>query len=138
MALTQEDIRIVQESLPTIRNHLEPASMTFYENLFKVAPDLRPMFREDLAGQGMKFFSTLHTIFEMLTNAEGARSEMGELAFSHSTLGVKAEHFAPMREALDMTLTETLGQDFTPEIRAAWLKSYDEVAGEMIRRAGLN
>jgi hemoglobin-like flavoprotein len=138
MALTEEDVRIVKESLPTIRTHLQPASMIFYENLFKIAPELRPMFREDLAGQGMKFFSTLHTIFDMLTAPEAAQSEMDDLSDSHTALGVKVEHFAPMREALDMTLTETLGQDFTPEIRDAWLRAYDDVAADMIRRAGIS
>ncbi len=137
MPLTQDDVRIVKESLPTIRNHLQPASTVFYENLFAIAPDLRPMFREDLAGQGMKFFSTLNTIFDMLTEPEVARSEMEDLAGSHTALGVKAEHFAPMRDALDKTLTDTLGPDFTPEIREAWMKAYDSVAADMIKRAEL-
>jgi hemoglobin-like flavoprotein len=137
MSLTEEDVRIVKDSLPIIRTHLQPASMIFYENLFKVAPELRPMFREDLAGQGMKFFSTLNAIFDMLTEADMAQGEMTELSASHATLGVKPEHYPPMREALDRTLTETLGTDFSPEIRVAWLRAYDDVAAVMIRRAGL-
>ncbi|MCB1352064.1 MAG: globin [Rhodobacteraceae bacterium] len=137
MALTEKDIRIVQESLPAIRAHLEPASMKFYENLFKIAPELRPLFREDLAGQGMKFFSTLNTVFDMLHEPKTADAEMSDLAGSHATLGVKASHFAPMREALRVTLEETLGADFTPEMSEAWLKAYDEVADGMIARAHL-
>ncbi len=137
MPLTQDDIRIVRESLPAIRNQLQPASLAFYENLFKVAPDLRSMFRDDLAGQGMKFFSTLNAIFDMLSDPDVPDSETAELARAHATLGVKAEHFQPMREALDMTLVDTLGSAFKPEIRAAWLNAYDEVAARMTARGGL-
>ncbi|WP_424931671.1 globin domain-containing protein [Amaricoccus macauensis] len=137
MPLTQDDIRIVQESLPAIRNHLKPASLNFYENLFKIAPELRPMFREDLAGQGMKFFSTLNAIFDMLSDPDASQAEATELAEAHSSLGVKAAHFAPMRKALDITLAETLGPDFTPEIRRAWLNAYDEISAKMIAGAHL-
>ena len=38
-----------------IRERLVPASMDFYDNLFALAPELRALFRSDIASQGMRF-----------------------------------------------------------------------------------
>ena len=53
MAIDETQIRLVRESLPLVRERLVPASLDFYENLFAVAPELRPLFRTDLASLGL-------------------------------------------------------------------------------------
>ncbi len=131
MPLSEHQIRLVHASLPRLREKLQPASMTFYENLFAIAPDLRPMFREDLAGQGMKFLSTLNTIAEMLGGDPSLQTEIDDLARAHSGLGVRPEHFAPMGAALMVTLGETLGAEFTEDLRAAWRAAYEDIAARM-------
>jgi nitric oxide dioxygenase len=132
MALSSTQIRLVQDSLPMIREHLEPASTAFYENLFAIAPETRPLFREDLAGQGMKFFSTLDTIVDLLHDTDALDSEIVDLAQSHGTLGVEARHYEPMGAALMVTLGETIGPEFTDELRDAWRAAYDEIARRMV------
>jgi nitric oxide dioxygenase len=132
MALSSTQIRLVQDSLPMIREHLEPASTAFYENLFAIAPETRPLFREDLAGQGMKFFSTLDTIVDLLHDTDALDSEIADLAQSHGTLGVEARHYEPMGAALMVTLGETIGPEFTDELRDAWRAAYDEIARRMV------
>ena len=59
MSLTSEDLRLIRKSFDTVRQDITPASTAFYDALFRRAPDLRSMFRDDLAGQGMKFMTTL-------------------------------------------------------------------------------
>ena len=66
MAVDAAQIRLVRESLPSIREHRVPVSMNFYDNLFALAPELRAMFRSDIAGQGMRFMTTLATIADLL------------------------------------------------------------------------
>jgi hemoglobin-like flavoprotein len=36
-------------------------------------------------------------------------------------------------DALVFTLAQILGEDFTPEIRAAWVTAYEEVSSVMLR-----
>jgi hemoglobin-like flavoprotein len=131
VALSDRQIRLVKGSLPKIHDRLEPASMAFYENLFSIAPDMRPMFREDLAGQGMKFLTTMNTIAELLDDPEALESELRDLGEGHASFGVRGEHFAPMGAALMVTLGETLGADFTDELQAAWRAAYEEIARRM-------
>jgi hemoglobin-like flavoprotein len=136
MAIDEAQIRLVRESLPLVRERLAPASLDFYENLFAVAPELRGLFRTDLASQGMRFMSTLATIADLLDAPAELEVEAGDLARAHAGLGVRAAHFAPMGIALMVTLAETLGEAFTPELQAAWHAAYDDFAGRMIARGG--
>ena len=136
MTIDDTQIRLVRESLPRVRERLVPASMDFYDNLFALAPELRPLFRSDIASQGMRFMSTLATIADLLDAPAELGTEIDELAKAHAGVGVQAAHFAPMGAALMVTLAETLGEEFTPELQAAWHAAYDHFAALMIARGG--
>ena len=136
MTIDDTQIRLVRESLPRVRERLVPASMDFYENLFALAPELRALFRSDIASQGMRFMSTLATIADLLDAPAELGTEIDELAKAHAGVGVQAAHFAPMGAALMVTLAETLGEEFTPELQAAWHAAYDHFAALMIARSG--
>ncbi len=135
MAPTPTQIKLLKDSVPVIRERFEPASLDFYTNLFSIAPETRPLFREDLAGQGMKYMSTLLTLVDLLDDPEAFDAELDELAQSHATVGVRPEHYAPMGSALLVTLGESLGREFTEELRDAWRSGYEHVAAEMQARA---
>ncbi|MFO1143132.1 MAG: globin domain-containing protein [Amaricoccus sp.] len=136
MSVDAQQIRLVRESLPLIRQRLVPASLDFYENLFAVAPELSKMFRSDLASQGMRFMTTLATIADLLDATDELEDEARDLARAHAGLGVREAHFAPMGVALMVTMAETLGAAFTPALQAAWHAAYDDFAARMIRRGG--
>ena len=119
-----------------VRERLAPASETFYENLFTVEPELRALFRPDLQSQGMRFMSTLATIADLLDAPAELASEIAHLATAHAGVGVRAAHFAPMGIGLMVTLAETLGEDYTPDLQAAWHAAYDHFAALMIARGG--
>lgn len=132
MTVTSEQAALLKDSLHTLRGRLEPASMSFYEALFRRAPGLRAMFRDDLAGQGMKFMSTLRMIVGAIDQPEGLATRYKELGQGHALMGVKAEHFAPMGDALIETLRLELGEDFTPTVEAAWRAAYAELSARII------
>jgi hemoglobin-like flavoprotein len=134
MPISESERRLVLESLPTIRAHLEPVSMVFYENLFAIRPDMRALFREDLGGQGMRFMTTLTTIAGLLDDPEAFDAMIEKLSRGHAMVGVREDHFAPMGSALLVTLGETLGSDFDSGLQAAWRTAYDEVAAAMLAR----
>ena len=136
MAIDDIPIWLVRESLPRVRERLVPASMDFYDNLFALAPELRALFRSDIASQGMPFMSTLATIADLLDAPAELAAEIDELAKAHAGIGVRAANFAPMGAALMVTLAETLGEEFTPELQAAWHAAYDHFAALMIARSG--
>jgi nitric oxide dioxygenase len=139
MDIDPSDVEVVRDSLSLIREHRTPASLNFYENLFALAPEMRALFRDsDLAGQGMRFMSTLTTIADLLDDPDALDGEIRGLARAHAALGVRAAHFAPMGSALMVTLDETLGPEFTPRLREAWRAAYDHFAAKMIAAGGFD
>lgn len=78
--------------------------------------------------------TTLATIADLLDAPEELSDEIDDLAKAHAGLGVKAADFTPMGAALMVTLAETPGEEFTPEIQAAWHTAYDHFATLMIAR----
>ena len=128
------DIGVIRASLPTVRQHLDPASEAFYVNLFAIAPELEALFPPDMAGQGMRFMSTLVTMAYLLDDPEGFAAGIDRLVAVHERAGVRAADFKPMGHALLVTLGEAMGPAFTCELQRAWRAAYDHIAAEMIRR----
>ncbi|WJY22910.1 globin domain-containing protein [Fontisubflavum oceani] len=137
MSLTSAELEMVRDSLGRLRKDFEAHSTYFYDALFRRAPELRKMFRDDLTGQGMKFMTTLDVIVQKLDDEEHLASQYQSLGRSHAILGVHAGDFAPMEEALIDTMRNALGEGFTPELEQAWRKAYAEVSRNMIRRGGI-
>lgn len=137
MSITPEEKALLADSLDRLRAEHDRFSTHFYDALFARDPGLRDMFRDDLAGQGMKFFSTLREVTAHIADADGDTARLEELGSYHGNLGVSAEHFAPMEDALIDTLRHTLGDEFTPELESAWRKAYAKIAMVMIAKGGM-
>jgi len=132
MSLTESQIALIQKNFEQLGARPEPASYEMYERLFTRAPHLKPMFRDDIAGQGMKFMNTLGFIVDNLRQPDAFKRRLDELGSGHATMGVKAEHFALMGDALMVTLAHVLGDAFTPEAEAAWREAYRMVSDSVI------
>jgi len=137
MTITPEELRMVQTSLDRLREDFDRHSTYFYEALFRHAPQLRKMFRDDLTGQGMKFMTTLDVVVQKLDNEEQIAEQYTGLGRAHSRMGIHAADFAPMEEALIETMRNALGDEFTSELEHAWRKAYAVVSSNMIRRGGI-
>jgi len=133
MDLTLAEIALMRESFTLLKADAQAASEIFYDRLFEIAPEVRSMFRSDMAGQGMRFISTLGLILQEIDNPENLEPYLRDLARGHAAYGVKPEHFRPMGEALVRTMQETLGERFPEGADAAWIAAYDDLASEMVR-----
>lgn len=134
MPLTDRQLELIRSSFTALRDNPQPKSIEFYDALFRYAPDLKDLFREDLAGQGMRFMSTLGAIVDNLHSPGAMDKRYAYLGAGHRALGVKATDFEPMGRALIDTLRKTLGSEFTPEIQDAWEMAYAEFSQEIIKR----
>ncbi|MEL6265541.1 MAG: globin domain-containing protein [Pseudomonadota bacterium] len=137
MSLTEHQVGLLRSSFARLGDALEPHSLYFYEALFRHAPEVRPLFREDLAGQGMRFMATLGIILADMRDPAANDARFGELGALHATLGIRAEHFAPMEEALIDTLRNALDDDFTAELEQAWRAAFGHVSAQMIVKGAI-
>jgi len=136
MTLTTAQIDLIRDSFHRLQSEAETSSELFYQHLFEIAPEIRPMFRSDMTGQGMRFMSTLALIVQNLDDPQALRPYLEKLAQGHAAYGVKHEHFRPMGQALVQTMREIVGENFPEGAGAAWEAAYDVLADEMVALTG--
>jgi hemoglobin-like flavoprotein len=133
MTLTTAQIGQIRASFHRLQAEPETSSELFYQRLFEIAPELRPMFRSDMTGQGMRFMTTLGLIVQHLDDPGALSPYLERLAEGHAAYGVKREHFHPMGQALIRTMREIIGAGFPDEAATAWEAAYELLADQMVR-----
>ena len=130
-AATSADITLVRSQFSQLKGAEASFADAFYTRLFEIAPELRPMFPADLAGQGRKLMTTLAFAIGALDRPDVLAPTVRELGIRHVAYGVTEAHFQPVGTALLDTLSGRLGNDFEPHGRAAWTKAVTALAGLM-------
>ncbi len=135
MALTYEQIALLRWSHDKLTARVQPASVYFYEALFREGPELRGLFRDDLAGQGMKFMTTLGMLIAALETPGAMKAEISELGDLHRRLGITPAMFVPMEEALIATLRHVLDDDLPADVETAWRLAYAALSEAMMEHS---
>ncbi|TJW09389.1 MAG: hemin receptor [Mesorhizobium sp.] len=133
--MTPSQIDLVQSSFVKVAPIAETAASLFYERLFEIAPEVKPLFNRDMKEQGRKLMATLGLVINGLKNLDAILPAAKSLAAKHVSYGVRAEHYQPVGDALIWTLEKGLGSAFTSEVRDAWLAAYATLSGAMIAEA---
>jgi len=137
--MTPAQIRLVQRSFARIEPDVEKFGALFYERLFAIAPEMRPLFRTDLKAQQSKFMKVISEVVQLqlralislpVTAQANGQAVLPGAFWSgklHSAYGVKLEDFETMKLALLWAFEQVLESEFTPDLRAAWVAAYDIV-----------
>jgi len=133
--MNTQQIELVQASFEKVRPIADQAAETFYQRLFEIAPHYRSLFKHDMSKQGAMLMSTLGLAVGSLKNLEKILPAVQALGKRHAGYGIPAEHYQPVAEAFLWTLEHYLGEDFTPELKEAWVVAYTTLAGVMIEAA---
>ena len=130
--MTPEKIELVQTTWAKVAPNAAQVAVLFYDRLFEIAPEVKPLFKSDMQEQGKKLMQMLATAVNGLKDLEAIVPAVQSLGARHEAYGVKAEHYDSVAAALLYTLGKGLGDDFTPEVEAAWTETYGILAGVMI------
>ena len=133
--MTPEQVQLVQKNFAKVAPISEQAAVLFYDRLFEVAPSVRTMFPDDMAGQRKKLMATLAVVVNGLTNLETVLPTASTLAKRHVSYGARPEHYPVVGGALLWTLEQGLGEAWTPETASAWTAAYGTLSGYMISEA---
>jgi hemoglobin-like flavoprotein len=129
--MTPEQAQIVRLSFAHVMRNKDQVGPMFYDRLFAIAPEVKPLFKGDIAGQSRKLMDTLALAVGMLRDMPTLVMTLQGLARRHVGYGVRDEHYDKVGEALLWTLEKGLGDAFTPQIRDAWAALYTAVATVM-------
>jgi len=133
--MTPAEINLVQSSFAKVTPIADAAARLFYERLFEIAPELKPLFHGDMAEQGRKLMMTLGVVVNGLSDLKAILPAAKALAVRHIRYGVRAADYKPVGEALIWTLEKGLGADFDGEVKKAWLAAYGVLSTAMIAEA---
>jgi hemoglobin-like flavoprotein len=133
--MTPDQIDLVQSSFAKVVPIADAAAGLFSGRLFEIAPEVKPLFRNDMREQGRKLMTTLGVVVGSLKNLDAVLPAAKALAVKHVGYGVTAAHYEPVGAALIWTLEKGLGEDFTLETKNAWISTYAALSGVMIAEA---
>ena len=129
--MTPEQVELVQSSFKKVEPIATEAGNMFYGRLFEIAPQVRPMFSDDIAEQRDKLLKMLSTAVNNLHQVEQIIPAVRDLGRRHVDYGVKDEHYDTVGSALLWTLEQGLKDEFTPEVKDAWTETYTTLATVM-------
>jgi hemoglobin-like flavoprotein len=125
----------LKHSFTKIAQVHETVSTLFYDKLFELAPEVRPLFLSDMADQRVKLMQMLAMMIASLEDEteliKGARA----LGVRHVEYGTKGEHYVVVGKALMWALKEALPTVMTPPVVEAWEEIYAVVAEAAIAAA---
>ena len=129
--MTPEQIHRVQETFEKIAPCGETFAEQFYITLFRLALDVRPLFKSDAREQQRKFLTTLIFVVRNLQYPERILPSVQDLGRRHAQYGVTPEHYTVVANALLATLATALGNSFDAATREAWAAAYGLLASVM-------
>jgi hemoglobin-like flavoprotein len=126
-----KQVALVQQSFEKAAALGQQVADIFYGELFAIDPSLRAMFKGTMTEQKKKLLAALALVVRSLHTPEKIMRPVQDLAVKHLDYGVKAEHYTLVGNALLRTLKKGLGDEFTPELREAWIEAYKTLASIM-------
>jgi hemoglobin-like flavoprotein len=129
--MTPEQIKLVQETFKSVNAIASQAADLFYDRLFEIAPQVRPLFPADLTEQKRKLMAMIGAAVGNLHQLEKIIPVVQDLGRRHATYGVQAAHYQSVGDALIWTLSKGLGSAFTDSVKDAWIVAYTTLATVM-------
>lgn len=133
--MTPEKIQLCKDSWLKVEPIADTAAELFYSNLFEADPELKPLFKGDMQEQGKKLMEMIAAAVRLLDKLDQLVPVVQKLGVRHAGYGVQASHYDTVGGALIKTLGQGLGDEFTDEVRDAWIDAYGLLAQTMIDAA---
>ncbi|RYY69539.1 MAG: hypothetical protein EOO13_09230 [Chitinophagaceae bacterium] len=132
--MTENNISLVKESWSRVAQlDMELVGGLFYNRLFEILPEVKPMFsRTPLPEQSKKLLTMLSYVIAKLDKLPEILGEVKKLAERHTHYGVTDSHYTAVGSALLWTLEQGLGEHWNPALESAWVGVYNSLAGAMI------
>lgn len=133
--MTPEQVALVQSSFAKVEPIALTAANLFYDRLFVLEPSYRAMFPDNMTEQKQKLISMLAVAVHGLGKLGEIAPALRKLGHRHVGYGVTHDQYTVVGGALLWTLAEGLGDEFTPEVEAAWIAAYAMLSETMVAGA---
>ena len=130
-----EQVQLVKGSFARIFPIKAKLAFDFYDQLFAMAPETRPLFKDDLALQREKLADTLAWTVRNLDQPQVLVEIVQGLARRHVNYGARPEHFPVVGQALVQALAHNTPGGLTEAEIGAWAAAFEMLSDTMINAA---
>lgn len=135
MPMQPDSAARVRQSWALVLPRRKTVCRDFYQRLFARYPELRPLFKVEIAEQADLFVTMINTVISALEHPQRVRPLIETLGARHADYGVHSEDYAKFEEVLLETLSDTLEDELDAEGLAAWRQVFEELSETMQRGA---
>lgn len=130
------DVPLLRNSFALVVEREPELTHRFYEILFERYPRTQALFTQNTrSAQAKMLRDALVAVMDHLEDAPWLERELGALGRKHVDYGVTTEMYDWVGDSLLATLREVAGDDWSPELEAAWAEAYGAIAGLMQKGA---
>lgn len=126
-----QQIALVQKTFSQVEPIAQETGALFYNRLFEMDPQLRQLFRGDMKRQSLMLMTVIGLAVRGLDRPESIADSIKALGRRHAGYGVTGPDYNTFGAALIWALGQSMGDAFTPEVKAAWIEAYRVLADAM-------
>ncbi|WP_041598460.1 NO-inducible flavohemoprotein [Hahella chejuensis] len=137
--LDSNTIATIKATIPVLESGGVAITEHFYRRLFSHNPELLNIFNsshQHSGGQQVALFNAIAAYAKHIETPEALAGAIERIAHKHTSFNIQPAQYDIVGHHLLETLQELLGDTFTPEIRDAWAKAYQFLAGVFIAKEG--
>ena len=135
--MTPERISRLTRSFEDVSAQPRALAASFYQELFSIAPRLRPLFPADMTSLQGHFEAALALVIRNLEDLSALQDSLRELGVAHVHWGAKPEDYAVVREAL-IGAIRSATPAWSEELEEDWRRAITAIAVPMLQGAAVH
>lgn len=134
--MTEESIARLQTSFADVSRRPRQLSRGFYDEMFRIAPQLRPLFPSDISALQGHFESAIALVIRNLREMDALRPSLRDLGGQHVGWGAQPQHYLIAREALIHSI-RSLSTNWSAELERDWRAAISAIIVPMLEGAAV-
>jgi hemoglobin-like flavoprotein len=130
--LTAEEKSMIKLSFAFLIKSNVSIAEYFYNNLFEMAPLIKPMFKSDRTVLETHFDELITISVNNIDHFDKLHSVLFELGRKHKEYGVQEIHFSVVKSAFILAIQYSLKEHCSKVLGRAWSKYLDNISEVMI------
>jgi len=122
--MTTHQQETVRTTFALLEEHEERLADLLYQELFRLEPKAKALFRGDLQEQQKKLMRMLRVAVENINNQAELQPMLYNLGMIHQSYGIEPHHFISFGTALIHAIRIVLKEKFTHDVEEAWNAAY--------------
>ena len=135
--MTPETIALIKSSYAEVTAKPRQLAARFYDELFAVAPNLRPLFPSDLTLLQGHFEAAIALVVRNLDEMSALRESLRDLGAQHVHWGARPEDYVTAREAL-LKAIGTLSPTWDDTLERDWRSAVTAIIVPMLEGAAVH